>query len=192
MSTGKQRVLSILILLFLAVPALPGLSGAQDAAPVPVEEIEGELQTIEKELTDLEKKVDSMLEDLVDPKVSTLSVFFLSQGIRGQVPVSVQLEMDGERLSTKKFDDTDRLILIRGGALEIYSGISEPGERTVTVECFLSSGGQTGELASTGKSTFQLESRKAVSNFLEITLAEDPGRKSGNYLLTARHWYKEP
>jgi len=154
--------------------------------------LEDELTGIEQELTGLEKEIDVLLEDLVDPKITSLSVFFSSQNIRGQVPASVQIQMDGELLTVREFTETDRLVLIRGGAIEVYSGIAEPVSHNLSVECFLSSGEPQVGITSTGKAIFKFEARRAMANFLEITLSQDPANKATTYKLGARHWSKEP
>lgn len=160
--------------------------------PVPVNELEDELTGIEQELTGLEKEIDTLLEDLVDPKITSLSVFFSALNIRGQVPVSIQIRMDGELLTSREFAETDRLVLVRGGAIEVYSGIAEPVSHNLSVECFLSSGEPQGQIVSTGKSVFKFKARRAVANFLEVTLGTDPAKKTIAYDLSARHWTREP
>lgn len=165
---------------------------AADARTVPVNELEDGLTDIEKELTNMEKEIDTLLEDLVDPKITSLSVFFSSQSIPGQVPVSIQLQMDSELLTTREFAETDRLVLLRGGAIEIYTGIAEPISHTLAVECLLSTGDPQGGIRSTGKTVFKFETGRAMANFLEITLSTDPIKKETTYKLNARHWSKEP
>jgi len=159
---------------------------------VPVRELEDELTGIEQELTGLEKEIDALLEDLVDPKITSLSIFFSSQNIRGQVPASIHIQLDGELLTTREFAETDRLVLIRGGAIEVYSGIAEPVSHNLAVECFLSSGEPQDGITSTGKAIFKFEARRAAANFLEIALTEDSAKKAATYKLNARHWSKEP
>lgn len=185
-------VLAITILISGAI-ALPIVQAeTADSGTVPVSELEDELTGIEKELTGLEKEIDALLEDLVDPRITSLSVFFSSRNIRGQVPASIQIQLDGELLTTREFTETDRLILVRGGAIEVYSGIAEPVSHNLTVECFLTSGGPQGVIMSTGKTTFKFEARRTMANFLEIALTEDPAKKAATYKLSARHWSKEP
>ena len=159
---------------------------------VPVSELENELTDIEQELTGLEKEIDVLLEDLVDPKITSLSVFFSSQSISGKIPASVQIQLDGELLTSREFVETDRLVLIRGGAIEVYSGIAEPVSHNLSVECFLSSGEPQGGITSTGKAIFKFEARRTIANFLEITLSQDPAKKPTTYKLEARHWSREP
>ena len=134
----KTVAICSLVIFFLAAGLVPevhpaGISGA----PLPVEKLEDELANIEKELSDLEKEIDTMLEDLVDPKLTSLSVFFASQQLTGKVPTSIQLKLDGDPLAGRKFDETDRLVLVRGGALEVHAGIVDPSTHTITVECYL-------------------------------------------------------
>jgi len=165
---------------------------AADPSTVPISELEDELTDIEQELTGLERQIDALLEDLVDPKITSLSVFFSSQSIRGHVPASIQVQLDDQLLTNRKFDETDRLLLVRGGALEVYSGVTDPAFHDLTVECFLTSEAPQGGIISSGKATFKFEARRAVANFLEITLAEDPAKKADPYKLSARNWSKEP
>ena len=160
--------------------------------PVPIEELEDELTDIEKELTDLEKKIDTMLEDLVDPKLTSLSIFFASQQLKGKVPASLLLKLDGDPLATVKFEETDRLVLVRGGALEVHSGIVDPVSHTFTVECILVSSTPGQESVSTGKTSFKFEAHRASANFLEITLSEDLTKKAAGFRMNARSWSKEP
>lgn len=165
---------------------------AQASAPVPIEKLEDELTSIEKELTDLEKQIDVMLEDLVDPKLTSLSVFFASQQLKGKVPASLVLRLDGDPLATVKFEETDRLVLVRGGALEVHAGIIDPASHTLTVESVLVSSTPGQESVSTGKTSFRFEARRAAANFLEITLSEDLGKKPAVFRMNARSWSKEP
>ena len=173
-----------------ALPVAKAETGEPGARSI--SELERDLTDIEKELTSLEKEIDTLLEDLVDPKITSLSVFFSSQNIRGQVPVSIQIQLDSELLTTREFTETDRLVLIRGGSLEVYSGIAEPVSHNLSVECFLSSGEAPGGIISTGKATYKFQANRAAANFLEIALAEDPTRKVSPFKLSARHWSKEP
>jgi len=189
----RATVILGIILLISGTTALPTVKAeAGDSGIVPVSELEKELTGIEQELTSLEKEIDTLLEDLVDPTITSLSVFFSSQNIRGQVPASIQIRLDGELLTTRDFSETDRLVLVRGGALEVYSGIAEPVAHDLTVECFLSSGELPGGITSTGRATYKFQAKRAVANFLEIALAEDLTKKAAPYKLSARHWSKEP
>lgn len=183
--------LTILVLFVFAIST----AGAESDGPVttvPVKELEDELSGIEKELTDLELQIDTLLEDLVDPKITSLSVFFTSGSLRGRVPASLQIHLDGELLSAREFDQTDRLVLVRGGALEVFSGIMEPVRHDLTLECFLIAGEPQGQIISTGKAAFSFEAIRARANFLEVTLSEDTNQKTNTYNLTARHWTREP
>ena len=192
MRLRTTTALAIILLLsgIIAQATVQAETGRSGTASV--SELEDELTGIEQELTGLEKEIDVLLEDLVDPKITSLSVFFSSQNIRGKVPASVQIQLDGELLTSREFTETDRLVLIRGGAIEIYSGIAEPVSHTLSVECFLSSGEPQGGITSTGKAIFKFKARRAMANFLEITLTEDPVKKATTYKLGARHWSKEP
>ena len=175
-------------------PGTPGVVRAESgkAGTTAVGELEDELTGIEEELTELEKEIDLLLEDLVDPKITSISVFFSSGSIRGFVPASLQLYLNGKLLAAKEFEQTDRLVLLRGGAIEVYSGITEPVTQNLAVECFLLSGQQQDLMVSTGKTSFKFEASRARANFLEITLTEDPVKKETPYKLSARHWSREP
>ncbi|MDF1535538.1 MAG: hypothetical protein P1S46_03420 [bacterium] len=161
-------------------------------APAPVEELEGELADIEKDLSVLEKQIDVMLEDLVDPKLTSLSVFFASQPLRGKVPASIQLTLDGNPLASREFEETDRLVLVRGGALEVHAGIVDPSSHIITVECFLVLSTPVQEVVSTGKTSFKFDAMRAAANFLEITLSEELSKKPTGYRMNARSWSREP
>ena len=133
-----------------------------------------------------------MLEDLVDPKLTSLSIFFASQQLKGKVPASLVLKLDGDPLASVKFEETDRLVLVRGGALEVHSGIVDPASHTFTVECILISSTPGQESVSTGKTSFKFDARRAAANFLEITLSEDLTKKPAGFRMNARSWSKEP
>lgn len=171
---------------------LSGPSRAQENGPKSFNELESELSEIERELSGLEREVDSLLEDLVDPRVTSLSIFFTSQELRGQVPVSLEIVLDGERLVSRQFDETARLVLMRGGSVEVYSGVAEPGERSLQAECFLSAQSPQTGLVSAARTTFRLEIMRAMANYLEISLDNDPARKTVPFRLGARHWSREP
>ena len=189
----KTVAICSLVIFFLAAGMVPEVHPASiSGAPLPVEELEDELANIEKELSDLEKEIDTMLEDLVDPKLTSLSVFFASQQLTGKVPTSIQLKLDGDPLAGRKFDETDRLVLVRGGALEVHAGIVDPSTHTITVECYLVSSTPGQETVSTGKTTFKFEARRAAANFLEITLSEELAKKTIGFKMDARSWSKEP
>jgi len=185
-------VLAIIILMSGSLTLTTVQAETGNSRAVPVSELEDELSGIEKELTGLEKDIDSLIEDLVDPKITSLSIFFSSQNIRGMVPASVQIQLDSELLTSREFGETDRLVLIRGGAIEVYSGIAEPVSHKLTIECFLLSLEPLGGIIKTGKTIFNFEARRANANFLEIALTEDLTKKPVTYKLNARHWSKEP
>jgi hypothetical protein len=188
----RATVLVITILVTGTTSLTAALAETGNSRSVTVSELEDELTDIEKELNSVEKEIDTLLEDLVDPRITSLSIFFSFQNIPGQVPVSIHIQLDDELLTTREFPETDRLILIRGGAIEVYSGIAEPVSQNLTVECFLTSGESQTGITSTGKALFRFEARRATANFLEITLTEDPLKKPTIYKLSARHWSKEP
>jgi hypothetical protein len=192
MRLKTTAALAIIILIFCSISLSNVQAESGDSRIVPVSELENELTGIEKELTGLEKEIDTLLEDLVDPKITSLSVFFSAKTIRGQVPISIQIRLDGELLTNKEFAETDRLVLVRDGAIEVYSDIAEPVSHILTVECFLSSAESQNGITSTGKSSFKFEAIRAMANFLEITLSEDPIKKATAYNLSARHWSREP
>ena len=164
---------------------------AADPQIAPVSELENELTAIERELTDLEKEIDVLLEDLVDPKVTSLSVFFSAGNVRGRVPVSLQVQLDGALLATRELTQDDRLILVRGGAIKIHSGMAEPVAQNLAVECILSSSEPAGKVTSTGEAVFRFEPVRARENFIEITLSEDLSNKTSGLKLNARYWSKE-
>lgn len=191
----RYKMITFFALIFLASVTVFFASipvEADDAPTAHVSELEDELTAIEKELTGLEKEIDELLNDLVDPKITSLSVFFTSRSIQGQVPVSLQIHFDKELLTSRDFDETDRLVLIRGGAMEVYSGIVEPVTHTLIVECFLSSGEIQKGITSTGKAAFKFETARSQANYIEITLTEDLHNKTPTFKLSARHWSKEP
>ena len=123
---------------------------AVDPEVAPVSELEDELTAIERELTDLEKEIDVLLEDLVDPRITSLSIFFAARDIRGRVPVSLQVHLDGKLLTARQLTENDRLVLVRGGAIEIHSGTAEPVSQNLSVECILSSSEPPDKVSSTG------------------------------------------
>jgi hypothetical protein len=193
--TMRLRIKTALAIILLMSGIIAQATVQAETSPsraVPVSELEDELTDIEQELTGLEKEIDVLLEDLVDPKITSLSVFFSSQSISGKVPVSLQIQLDGELLTSKEFVETDRLVIIRGGAIEVYSGIAEPVSHNLSVECFLSSGELQDGITSTGKAIFKFDARRAMANFLEISLSQDPANKPTTYKLEARHWSMEP
>jgi len=191
----RSRITTILAIILMLSGAM-GLSTpdarAQDPGPVTVHELEDELTDIELLLTTLEKEIDTLMADLVDPKITSLSVFFSTREVHGQGPVSIQILLDDTLIASREFDETDRLVLAQGGALEVYSGITEPVPHKLTVECFLASGELPGQVTKTGKAVYKFDAKRSMANFLEIALAEDPGKKANTFLLSARHWTKEP
>ena len=182
----------VLMSLMCLITALPIAAQEMMEAPATIEELERELTGIEEELLDLESRIDSMLGELVDPRITSLSVFFSSSEIRGRTPNSIQLILDGDPLTAREFSETERLILLRGGALEVYAGISDPALHTLIVVCALSSGTSGADASNTAKAAFEFENKRSAANFLEITLAEDLSNKSPDLVLSARHWSKEP
>ena len=189
----RTPVLIALMILLSGTVAITTVRAETGNSPtVPISDLEDELTGIEKELTGLEEEIDTLIEDLVDPKITSLSVFFSSQNIRGVVPASIQVQLDGKLLTSREFAETDRLVLIRGGAIEVYSGIAEPVSHKLAVECFLSSLEPQGGIIKTGKAIFNFKAMRARANFLEIALTEDLTKKTTNYKLSAKHWSKEP
>lgn len=173
---------------------LPAAALADAAAPTTsnVNELEKELTAIESELSGLEEEIDILLEDLVDPRITSFAIFFASQEIPGQVPAFLEIHLDGELLTSLRFSETDRLVLIRGGAIEVYSGITDPVRHDIVVECTLTSREAQNGLSSTGKSTFRFDAIRARANYLEISLIRDEETKPPSIKLSSRFWYKEP
>lgn len=181
-------ILSIALLLAL------GVAGAAAAAGdiVPVENLEAELSSIETELSSLEQDIDGMLDDLVDPKITSVSIFFTADQVPGRVPVSVELKLDGKKLAARTFSETDRLVLVRGGTIEIFGGISDPVPHTLVVTGMLSSTDSGKYSAAAVKGAFKFEPRRASANFLEINLTTGAGTRDQELKLSARHWSREP
>jgi len=178
-----------LILAFLFQPS--SILYAQDAI-VPIDDLEKELSSIESKVLELELNIDNMLESLVDPKITSISIFFSSGQITGRVPISVDMHIDGKKISSRTFSEIDRLVLLRGGTIEVYGGIIEPKSHTLAISCLLSSTDKSDFEQSTGKGTFKFEPRRASANFFEISLTEKSSRKGDQIKLNARHWSREP
>ena len=171
-------------------PAVPFLGA--DSHQRNVEEFEEELSLIEKELSVLEERVDNLMEDLVDPKITSFSLFFSSKTAETGIPLSLEVRMNNEPLVTRELSETDRLILLRGGAVEVYSGVTEPMEHTIDLRCFIQdSTGKSSEVGS-AKAVFKFAPHRASANFIEITLSRGQERKTEPFSLTAKHWSKEP
>ncbi len=171
-------------------PAVPHLGA--DSHQQNVEEFEEELSLIEKELNVLEQRVDNLMEDLVDPKITSFSLFFSTKTAETGIPLSLEVRLNNQPLVTREMSETDRLILLRGGAVEVYSGITEPMEHTIDLRCFIQdSTGKSGEVGS-AKAVFKFDPRRASANFIEVTLSRGQERKTESFSLTAKHWSKEP
>lgn len=189
-----------LYLLFLLVPVLllwiPGTVHSQEPGPekkTPVSDLESELSAIEGDLTDLEQKVENLLEDLVTPRVSSIVIFFSTEELTGLVPSALEVRLDKDPLLTRELSETDRLVLDKGGAIEVFSGTIEPAPHTLTVSCFLSvSQSRQSPVLSTVKKTFKIVPVRASTNFVEISLAQGKDTGKPSLILTARHWHKEP
>ena len=192
MRSRITNIFAILVILSGAMGLNPTLVRAQDPGPATVHELEDELTDIELLLTTLEKEIDTLLADLVDPRITSLSVFFSTRDVSGQEPVSIQILLDDVLIAGREFDETDRRVLAQGGTLEVYSGTAEPVPHKLTVECFLASGEASGQITTTGKAVYKFDAKRSMANFLEIALAEDPTKKVNTFILSARHWTKEP
>lgn len=180
-----------LIMLTAAVLcAVPGYGA--DSGQQSVGELEEELSLIENELNTLENRVDKLMEDLIDPKITSISLYFSSKTADVGIPLSLEIRMDDRPLVTRELSETDRLVLIRGGAIEIYSGVTEPMEHTIDVRCFIRNGTGRSDGVGSANAVFKFEPHRASANFIEITLSKGQDRKTEPYSLTAKHWSKEP
>jgi hypothetical protein len=193
-----RRVLSLFAALALALPLaavspLPALAetpaDASSKAGPTVKELENELAGIEKELSVLQQKVDLLLQDLVDPRLTTVSVFFATEPLKDRVPLALEVLLNGRPLVTRQFSETDRLILAKGGSLEIHTGIVDARQQSMTFRCTVSAvPGQPGDMAA---STFGLDPVRATKNFVEVELARGADPKIAPFVLTAKTWSRE-
>ena len=188
----RRTAFALAALIFFSFPVLYPEMAWSDEDIVPIEKLEGELSSIEGELAELEKKIGGMLEDLVDPKITSVSIFFSSGQITGRVPASIELKLDGKTLAARTFSETDRLVLVRGGTIEVFGGIIDPVDPTLLVSCLLSSTDDAKYKSTSAKGAFKFLPRRATANFLEIGLEAGADKKSQELKLGARHWSKEP
>ena len=177
---------------FLIVFAAPTVSFGAETGKGSISGLETELSQIEQRLNTIEKKVNSLLEDLVDPKITSVSLFFSSSGRIQAIPLSLEIRMDDHPLVTRQLSEADRFLLIRGGSLEIYSGIMEPGPHNLDVRCQIQTEVKPSLKVETLSAVFKFEPRRASANFMEINLFRTGREKMGkSFDLTARYWSKE-
>jgi hypothetical protein len=186
-----KMAVCILIILTFSIPCTTQSFGA-DSAQQPIVELEEELSLIENELNVLEERVDSLMEDLVDPKITSFSLFFSSKTAEVGIPLSLEVRMNNLPLVTRELSEIDRLVLVRGGAIEVYSGVTEPMEHTIDMRCFIQDNTGRSDEVGSAKAVFKFEPHRASANFIEITLSTGQDRKKELYSLTAKHWSKEP
>ncbi len=176
------------LLLLLAAGAGPAAAAEQRPAPT-LKELEGELTGIEKELTALQQKVDVLLQDLVDPRITTISVFFTAES-KERLPLVLEVLLNGRPLATREFSETDRLVLLKGGSLEIHTGIVDPRPQTLTLRATVASrpGEAGGDMVA---ASFSVEPVRAAQNFVEVTVAKGPDPKTQPLALTAKTWTRD-
>ncbi|TNF48549.1 hypothetical protein EP232_02290 [bacterium] len=186
-----KRAVSLLLMLIVAIAfAVPGFCA--DSGQQPIGELEEELSLIENELNMLEKKVDNLMKDLVDPKITSFSLYFSSKSADVGIPLSLEVRLNNLPLVTRELSETDRLVLFRGGAIEVYSGVTEPMEHTIDLRCFIQDKTGRSDEVGSANAVFKFEPHRASANFIEITLSKGQDRKTEPYSLTAKHWSKEP
>ncbi len=185
----KMAACFLIMLTAAVLCAVPGYGA--DSGQQSVGELEEELSLIENELNTLENRVDKLMEDLIDPKITSISLYFSSKTADVGIPLSLEIRMDDRPLVTRELSETDRLVLIRGGAIEIYSGVTEPMEHTIDLRCLVQTTGDSRQIG-TARAVFKFEPHRASANFIEITLSKGQDRKTEPYSLTAKHWSKEP
>lgn len=167
--------------------------GAAAAGKTPLSDLENELTAIEKDLSDLEIRVDTLLEDLVNPKVSSLVLFFSATDLSGFAPAVLEVRLDDKPLATKNLSETDMLVLDDGGSIQFYSGPVGNGEHELSVKCILTPVGiNSGSPTASYKKVFRISLQRTAANFVEITLSDGLDTDKQPFILTARHWYREP
>ncbi len=87
---------------FLIVFAAPTVSFGAETGKGSISGLETELSQIEQRLNTIEKKVNSLLEDLVDPKITSVSLFFSSSGRIQAIPLSLEIRMDDHRSEERR------------------------------------------------------------------------------------------
>ncbi len=192
MKTPTLKPSLILISLIIAGTVLSFLPVClADAEPEPLEQLEQELTEIEEELILIEKRVDSLLEDLIDPKITSFSLFFSQTDYTESTPLSVEFHLDGKLLAARQLSENDRLILLKGGALEVYSGIIEPGAHNIAVRGIMRASANASTEGHPPKATFKFEPRRASANFIEVILSYMKKDEDSGYHFSAKYWSKE-
>ncbi len=192
----RRVLLPALLLAFICGCLFPFPLPAADAPARPegsptIKELETELTGIEKELAVLQQKVDLLLQDLIDPRITSVAVFFTSESVRDRVPRALEVLLNGRPLASREFSETDRLVLLKGGSLEIHTGIIDARSQTLTFRCTVGGGkpGETGgEMAA---STFALDPVRSTRNFVEVSLSRGADPKVAPFVLTAKTWARE-
>ena len=193
----KRKNLSLpFFLAFILLLCMPDIVRTQESEPekmTPASELERELTEIEGNLTELEEKVEHLLEDFINPRISSIVLFFSSEEQSELVPITLEVRLDENPLITKDLSETDRLVLAKGGAIEIFSGTIEPVSHTLTVSYFLSDSQSRQSLdLNTRKKIFKIVPKRASTNYVEISLSKSKDTRKPSPILNARHWYKEP
>ncbi|UCF30629.1 MAG: hypothetical protein JSV26_11350 [bacterium] len=188
---SRGPALTLFLLIIVAVYSLSGTVCRADADSESLDALEEELTEIEQELVTLEQKVDGLLEDLIDPKVTSFSIFFSQADHRESTPLSLEFRVDGQLLAARQLSEADRLVLLKGGALEIYSGVIEPGTHNITVQGLMRSNAAADPAGQSIKAVFKFEPRRASSNFVEIILSTKDMNRGASYILSAKYWAKE-
>ena len=188
----KVGCIPLLATVFLVgVLAAPTPGFGQETGKESISALETELSQIEQELDTLEKKVNGLLEDLVDPKITSVSLFFSARGQVQAIPLSLEIRMDDHPLVTRQLSEADRLLLIRGGALEIYSGILAPGPHNLNVRCQIQTAEKPSIKVEAASAVFKFEPHRASANFVEISLSRQKNEKAGRtFGLAAKYWSK--
>jgi hypothetical protein len=191
-----RRVLSTTLAIAIAFAGaglcpFPARAADSPAAVPTIKELEAELTGIERELSALQQKVDVLLQDLVDPRITSVAVFFTSESVKDRAPLALEVLLNGRPLATRDFSETDRLVLIKGGSMEIHTGIIDARSQTLTFRCTVGTGrpGETGnEMAA---STFALDPVRATRNYVEVSLSRGADPKVASFVLTAKTWARE-
>ncbi|GBE15402.1 MAG TPA: hypothetical protein ENH32_08475 [Proteobacteria bacterium] len=177
---------------FLVIFTAPSVSFGGETGKGSISGLETELSHIEQELNTLDKRVNSLLEDLVDPKITSASLFFSTGGQIEAIPLSLEIRMDDHPLVTRQLSEADRLLLIKGGSLEIFSDIMEPGPHNLAARCQIQTAEKPSLKVEVVSAVFRFEPRRASANFMEISLSRANRGKTGNsFDLKAKHWSRE-
>ena len=188
---ARAKILLIPVSLMFLLTLSPKHSHGQDSPAPSMDQLEEELSLIEEEIISLEKKVDRLLEDLVDPKVTSMAIFFSSANLVGGIPVALELKLDDLPLVTRELSETDRLVLLRGGAVEVFSGMIDPEPQNLSVRCHLASDLDTSLEERSAQSIFKISPQRSSANFIEVSLSAGRDKKEKEFELSARHWSKE-